>query len=383
MEQNGIHRLDHAASNQFKRVKRGDCLWIITHDNDAFRLLGRLFIDRVVTHKEAERILKRKTLWSANFHVIARPGTAMEMQNVDLSKVLRRLRFIGPNSSLPPSPTAQSFQTMRELTSSSATLFESLIRKDTSFDAGDTQINVTVFHDSLQRNAHDLFQRWRDANPYGFFLNRKTSKNILLHNASCTHLGSTDWESAASLTEKQKICARLISQLQDWSSSHGISFRHCLDCKPEPESPEIVSETEYEKSLQGILFDSVSVDLPEDADALNPGRGETTIERIVRDTRKALAIKRLYKYECQICGHTIMMPDGSRYSEAHHIRRLGSPDNGPDAFSNLLCVCPNHHVALDRRALPISIKDLRLDPSHKLNAKQISYHNKLVKAATI
>jgi predicted restriction endonuclease len=55
----------------------------------------------------------------------------------------------------------------------------------------------------------------------------------------------------------------------------------------------------------------------------------------------------LHEYRCQICGKRIALPDGGFYAEAHHIRPLGSPHNGPDHVGNILCVCPNHHVALD------------------------------------
>ncbi|MFD8615387.1 HNH endonuclease, partial [Streptomyces sp. NPDC059631] len=41
------------------------------------------------------------------------------------------------------------------------------------------------------------------------------------------------------------------------------------------------------------------------------------------------------------------------YSEGAHIRALGSPHNGPDTTSNVLCLCPNCHVMLDAGAIVI------------------------------
>lgn len=45
---------------------------------------------------------------------------------------------------------------------------------------------------------------------------------------------------------------------------------------------------------------------------------------------------------------------GGPYAEAAHIRPLGSPHDGPDDLTNLLCLCPNDHVLLDKGAITIS-----------------------------
>ena len=66
--------------------------------------------------------------------------------------------------------------------------------------------------------------------------------------------------------------------------------------------------------------------------------------RILRDTELARKIKKLHKNECQLCGTTITLQDGTSYSEAHHICPLGTPHNGPDVAGNILVLCPNHHV---------------------------------------
>ncbi len=84
----------------------------------------------------------------------------------------------------------------------------------------------------------------------------------------------------------------------------------------------------------------------ENVDYTTASRVETTIQRIVRDTAQARAIKRLYDYSCQVCGARLKGLAGP-YAEAAHIRPLGSPHHGPDTLDNLLCLCPNHHVLLD------------------------------------
>ena len=93
-----------------------------------------------------------------------------------------------------------------------------------------------------------------------------------------------------------------------------------------------------------------------------PERKESTIYRILRDTKMAKEVKQLHDYECQICGLTIELPDGDRYAESHHIQPLGTPHSGLDIKSNIICVCPNHHAALDYGAIPLSLKSIRVLP---------------------
>ncbi|MFG2171246.1 YDG/SRA domain-containing protein [Streptomyces niveus] len=83
-----------------------------------------------------------------------------------------------------------------------------------------------------------------------------------------------------------------------------------------------------------------------------PRRNKTTVERIVRDTAVAQRIKSLYGHACQICNLSLSIgPDGLSYAEGAHIQALGKPHNGPDVDGNVLCLCPNCHVRLDRGAL--------------------------------
>jgi putative restriction endonuclease len=87
-------------------------------------------------------------------------------------------------------------------------------------------------------------------------------------------------------------------------------------------------------------------------------RRETTVLRIVRDTRQARRIKELYDYRCQMCGVRLEGLAGP-YAEAAHIRPLGIPHNGPDTSDNILCLCPNHHVLFDHGGVMIG-EDLSL-----------------------
>jgi putative restriction endonuclease len=113
-------------------------------------------------------------------------------------------------------------------------------------------------------------------------------------------------------------------------------------------------------------------------------RKEGTVLRIIRDTKIAHDIKKLYNYECQVCGITIVTKSG-RYAEGAHIRPLGKPHNGDDNSDNLICLCPNHHVMFDKGIF--SIRDnfnliggqtgkLNVNAKHKLDKSNFDYHRK-------
>ncbi len=113
-------------------------------------------------------------------------------------------------------------------------------------------------------------------------------------------------------------------------------------------------------------------------------RAQSTVLRIVRDSKIAFDIKRLYNFECQVCGFTIQT-QGGRYAEGAHIKGLGKPHNGEDNSNNLLCLCPNHHTMFDKGVF--SINDdltllgevsgtLKVHPKHKINKEYLFYHRK-------
>ena len=83
-----------------------------------------------------------------------------------------------------------------------------------------------------------------------------------------------------------------------------------------------------------------------------PKRAAGVVQRIVRNTQVADWVKGLYSHTCQICDQQLAMPVG-HYAEGAHIRGLGRPHDGPDRAENILCLCPNHHVLLDKGALYI------------------------------
>ncbi|MBV7377288.1 YDG/SRA domain-containing protein [Maritimibacter dapengensis] len=133
-----------------------------------------------------------------------------------------------------------------------------------------------------------------------------------------------------------------------------------------------------ERAYQGYLGSNSPTELNHSTSAR---RVESVVQRVVRDTALGRRVKELHDYTCQVCGGRLHCVGGP-YAEAAHIRPVGRPHNGPDDLSNLLCLCPNHHVLLDRGALvidqnwnvqPLATK-LRMVDRHKLDPAQTSYH---------
>lgn len=100
--------------------------------------------------------------------------------------------------------------------------------------------------------------------------------------------------------------------------------------------------------------------------------------RIVRDTPLARKVKSTHNDKCQICGIVVKFYCGQTYSEAHHIKPLGSVHKGPDVEGNIICVCPNCHAQLDYGGIEINKTALGVADGHKIADKYIDYHNNII-----
>ncbi|MFI8963783.1 YDG/SRA domain-containing protein [Streptomyces sp. NPDC053493] len=124
-------------------------------------------------------------------------------------------------------------------------------------------------------------------------------------------------------------------------------------------------------------------------------RRTTTVERIVRDTAVVRRVKQWYRHRCQICREAVPVgPDGKSYAEGAHIQALG-PVGGPDIEGNVLCLCPNCHIRLDRGALYLTdtldvvdrfaatetsaISPLWTVPEHRIKARFARAHRRFWK----
>lgn len=110
-----------------------------------------------------------------------------------------------------------------------------------------------------------------------------------------------------------------------------------------------------------------------------------------RNRKKAAALKQHYNNTCQFCGTKLQVAEDRFYSEAAHIKGLGEPHNGPDKASNMLVLCPNHHLQFDRGVLrlqkvgteyqirskavgdPLNGKSITV--SHSLDDTCVTYHH--------
>ena len=128
------------------------------------------------------------------------------------------------------------------------------------------------------------------------------------------------------------------------------------------------------------LFDEESSTMAESAP-----RYEVNTSRLIRDTAVTRQVKELYRYHCQVCGIQLQAPAGF-YAEAAHIKPLGAPHHGPDIVSNVLCLCPNHHVLFDLGSFAIA-EDLTLiglpgqlhqKPPHQIGAEFLAYQRQRI-----
>lgn len=91
-----------------------------------------------------------------------------------------------------------------------------------------------------------------------------------------------------------------------------------------------------------------------------------------RDVQLASRIKEEHGCLCQICARPVVIP-GGRYAEAHHIQPLSKVHKGPDVRANMMCVCPNCHVRLDKGAIRLDKRDIINGDA--IGDEYIAYHN--------
>ncbi len=123
------------------------------------------------------------------------------------------------------------------------------------------------------------------------------------------------------------------------------------------------------------LTDDVPDQAAADLGNPDPKRATTHVSRVVRQTEQIRTLKKLHRHRCQLCGKRLRFPDGSAYSEGHHLRPLGKPHNGPDISSNIIILCPNCHALCDFGAVQLDASRLRRHKGHTVANVYIIYHN--------
>jgi hypothetical protein len=106
----------------------------------------------------------------------------------------------------------------------------------------------------------------------------------------------------------------------------------------------------------------------------------SVVTRYIRDSKYGKELKDLYNYQCIFCDVLIKRPHDNPYVETCHIKPLN--ESGPDTTSNLLILCPNHHVEFDFGAItvdPDKMTLLHIDPANPLHGKGIHLKHQINK----
>jgi len=133
---------------------------------------------------------------------------------------------------------------------------------------------------------------------------------------------------------------------------------------------------DYIRQQNNILFENIQCENDTDIEIseLSPARAQTTIDRIIRDTKIIRELKAIYHDMCQICGVKLKLPNGSYYSEGHHLKKLGGIHKGPDIKSNIIILCPNHHTEFDFGMIAIkNDRVIHMDETDTYNGKELAY----------
>ena len=135
--QKGDGHDNHAASNQFRRMKvsKGDTVWFVTVRNGKLCLVTRIVVGHVTSQRGAARLLgcRPSKLYDAKDHIIAASGTEPALNEQDIHANASQLRFDSPRGKdrltldAKGNAKAQQLQTMRILTPASAKLLARII----------------------------------------------------------------------------------------------------------------------------------------------------------------------------------------------------------------------------------------------------------------
>ncbi len=86
----------------------------------------------------------------------------------------------------------------------------------------------------------------------------------------------------------------------------------------------------------------------------NPEKIFSVAKRVKRDAQKVMDLKLRYLDKCQICNYCLVLENGKRHSEVHHLRPIGN-EGGNDDTDNMIVLCPNHHKAFDFSVLRLDV----------------------------
>jgi hypothetical protein len=119
--------LDFAASAQFKKLRKGDVLWIVALREHKLTLLGRLVVGGTVPRKRAMELLGDR-VYDAPLVALAEAGTEHDIIEADIQKLASQLRFESSDDRLDPERNVgQQLQRLKELTNESVQTLQSAL----------------------------------------------------------------------------------------------------------------------------------------------------------------------------------------------------------------------------------------------------------------
>ncbi|MCI4044972.1 YDG/SRA domain-containing protein [Streptomyces sp. TRM75563] len=188
----------------------------------------------------------------------------------------------------------------------------------------------------------------------------------------------------------------LYKVVEDWSETGRSGFNICR-FRLRRLGDEWQDLTSFEQQIRDLLQagpHGAGGDGEADDEAVH--RRSISVERIVRKSAVTKRVKRLHGYICQVCRTPLRVnSSGMNYAEGAHVHALGGPEGGPDVDGNVLCLCPNCHVKLDRGALYLTddfravdrfatedgrrVVPLRMVDGHRVQKRFIQAHRRLWK----
>jgi hypothetical protein len=86
---------------------------------------------------------------------------------------------------------------------------------------------VPIFHDAVDLQDHDAFLAWIDAHGDGYYLNRRTPREVMLHQGRCSH---AEFTVPVRMTAARKVCSVDAERLRRWAADLGLKLVECSDC---------------------------------------------------------------------------------------------------------------------------------------------------------
>ena len=107
----------------------------------------------------------------------------------------------------------------------------------------------------------------------------------------------------------------------------------------------------------------------------NPEKIFSVTKRVKRDAQKVTDLKLRYLDKCQICNYCLVLENGKRHSEVHHLRPIGN-EGGNDDTDNMIVLCPNHHKAFDFSVLRLDVSGNKVVDLGGKEIAKIQFKNK-------